>query len=608
MERVVRRATALLDPGVSRTDLVRMVLANEFKEYESKLDDVLRMSSRKRPLSGPRAPAEQTTSPSAPSKRKNKRKRKLTKRRKQLDWSACRQRNVFLKIAYIGEAYHGFVTQHGDPNAGVTVEDELMRALEVACLVKDRWNCQYSRCGRTDKGVSALGNVVSLFLRSKLDRGVGMVPREGWRAAADNSGAGVGQGSRGDAKGSKSGAGEEDREGGSGTGEALGGSSGTTMRSDGPIDIGSDDITQEIDYPHILNSILPPDIRVLGWAPAPLGATARHDCHARTYKYFLYDDGLNLAAMREALSHLRGHHDFKNFCKIDHVNVSNFVRAFDGATIRHRGPLATLQNMRRERDELGRGGELGGARDPDEPIPTYNGKPLPPASGGGSGPKVERKASSTTDPDHIFEVTIQGNAFLWHQIRYTMSLLLMVGRGDEKPSIFKDLLNMRKWPAKPQYDMASDIPLVLCDCLYRKIRFIYHRETSERVLSDFHWAWRRYTMHAHVMSLFQRRVNAVLSQCPERDAAKSQPVRGLQLQRRKNRRPRHAPLDSRASMKSYGAKLQGLHGKRLKRQQEQSKASAAFRDFHVEKETARMKVPYREPRHVYALRYARDTS
>lgn len=34
-------------------------------------------------------------------------------------------------------------------------------------LIEDRKSCGYSLCGRTDKGVSALGNVVSLYLRSR---------------------------------------------------------------------------------------------------------------------------------------------------------------------------------------------------------------------------------------------------------------------------------------------------------------------------------------------------------------------------------------------------------------------------------------------------------
>ena len=35
----------------------------------------------------------------------------------------------------------------------------LFNALHKACLIKDRSTCNYSRCGRTDKGVSAFAQV-----------------------------------------------------------------------------------------------------------------------------------------------------------------------------------------------------------------------------------------------------------------------------------------------------------------------------------------------------------------------------------------------------------------------------------------------------------------
>ena len=36
-------------------------------------------------------------------------------------------------------------------------------------MIADRKSCGYSLCGRTDKGVSALGNVISLYLRARPD-------------------------------------------------------------------------------------------------------------------------------------------------------------------------------------------------------------------------------------------------------------------------------------------------------------------------------------------------------------------------------------------------------------------------------------------------------
>lgn len=41
-----------------------------------------------------------------------------------------------------------------------------------------------------------------------------------------------------------------------------------------------------LDIAHTLNRLLPPDIRVLAWAPVPKHFNARYDCLFRTYKYF----------------------------------------------------------------------------------------------------------------------------------------------------------------------------------------------------------------------------------------------------------------------------------------------------------------------------------
>jgi hypothetical protein len=53
----------------------------------------------------------------------------------------------------------------------------LFGALRKACLVESRDTAGYNRCGRTDKGVSAGGQVVSLRLRSRAAR---RDPPPGW--------------------------------------------------------------------------------------------------------------------------------------------------------------------------------------------------------------------------------------------------------------------------------------------------------------------------------------------------------------------------------------------------------------------------------------------
>lgn len=44
------------------------------------------------------------------------------------------------------------------------------------------------------------------------------------------------------------------------------------------------------------------------------------------------------------------------------------------------------------------------------------------------------------------ELTIVGRAFLWHQIRCIVSVLLLVGQHKENDTIFRDLLNIENCP------------------------------------------------------------------------------------------------------------------------------------------------------------------
>lgn len=67
----------------------------------------------------------------------------------------------------------------------------------------------------------------------------------------------------------------------------------------------------------------------------------------------------------------------------------------------------------------------------------------------------------------MFYLEIQANAFLWHQIRCIMAVLLLVGQGHEQPSIITELLDVAKNPCKPQYTPAIGLPLNLFHCDFR---------------------------------------------------------------------------------------------------------------------------------------------
>ncbi|KNE61943.1 tRNA pseudouridine synthase A [Allomyces macrogynus ATCC 38327] len=304
--------------------------------------------------------------PTNPQKSASKPSRKSSKADRAFDFSKHPTRRIVLKLAYFGWNYQGLAAQLHTTN---TVEHHLFEALTTAKLVADIKDADYTRCGRTDKGVSATGNAVSLNVRSK-------------------------------------------------------------VRNPGD---------EELPYLTIINRLLPPHIRVIAWAPVPDDFSARFSCAHRTYKYFFPALGLDIAKMREAASYFLGAHDFRNFCKIDPSKpVRNYERTVLAATI-----------------EPVHEGVTSGYGDPSAP------------------------PSALPLPSDFYTLTIQGTAFLWHQIRCMTYILLMVGQGLEPPTIVRDLLNVAAHPAKPQYDLAPEFPLVLWDCAYPQVEWQYADSQSD---------------------------------------------------------------------------------------------------------------------------------
>ncbi len=73
-------------------------------------------------------------------------------------------RKVALKVAYIGTDFHGFQRQQDVD----TVEGKLIEALKAANLIDNLKDSGYSIAGRTDRGVHALGNVISFRTSEKV--------------------------------------------------------------------------------------------------------------------------------------------------------------------------------------------------------------------------------------------------------------------------------------------------------------------------------------------------------------------------------------------------------------------------------------------------------
>lgn len=195
----------------------------------------------------------------------------------------------------------------------------------------------------------------------------------------------------------------------------------------------------ELDYPRILNNVLPPSIRVLGWCPVSPEFSARFSCSQRTYRYFFPRRNLDLKAMADGLANMIGKHDFRNLCKMNCEQVYNFERKLVEGKVMSPHTVYIIEQSTDE-DGLNRRIAIN-----------------------------ESLESSPLSSQDMCYVEIVGQAFLWHQIRCIMSILFLIGRGLESPAVVKELLDIATNPAKPSYEMASENALVLQDCTFANL-------------------------------------------------------------------------------------------------------------------------------------------
>ncbi|KAK5850943.1 hypothetical protein PBY51_001777 [Eleginops maclovinus] len=320
-------------------------------------------------------------------------KGKKAAKERPFDFSVHPRRHVALRLAYLGWSYQGFAVQENTDN---TVEARLFEALLKTRLIQDRQSSNYHRCGRTDKGVSAFSQVITIDLRStQFCGGLGVSVPEHVDVSTKNKATG-----------------------------------------------------SEVPYVKMLNRVLPGDIRILDWAPAAEGFSARFDCKSRTYRYYFPRGSLDVSLMAEAAKRYEGTHDFRNLCKMD---VGNGVLQFE------RTILSALV------------------------------KP------------VQTQDISSTGPYDVFIFEIKGLAFLYHQVRCMMALLLLIGQKLEAPELIDKLMDVQSNPRKPQYSMAVDYPLVLHDCHFEGLAWEQDNEEVNHVLSTLQQHWTQSTVRSHVL-------------------------------------------------------------------------------------------------------------
>lgn len=344
-----------------------------------------------------------------------------------------RTRHVALRLCYDGAGFSGLAENAGQDGDN-SIEGALFAALLKARLVTSRECSGYSRCGRTDRGVSASCQVVALHLKSAIPMDALLAAAKGGTTTTTTAPPPV-----------------ETQHLPKNEFESISvwtfprSSKGKTPNTE------STRVCREMkEYPYatILNNLLPPAIRVLGWTPVSTEFSARFSAATRTYRYFFcICRRMDLPAIRDGLTRLVGKHDFRNFCKMDVEKVSNFERVI------HAARLVVVV----------------------EPPPSDD------SSGGGGG---------------VAYLEILGQAFLWHQIRCIAEVLFMVGNGYEPPSVVSSLLDVSNLPRKPSYGMADELPLVLHDCGYPNLRFGHSVRNLWTVACQLEGRWTELTLAA----------------------------------------------------------------------------------------------------------------
>jgi len=362
---------------------------------------------------------------------------------------ASMTRHIALLWHYDGSTYSG-LAENIDCSIDNSVEKHLFAALLKTCLVSsaDRKECHYSRCGRTDKGVSAFGQLCALRVRSAFP--IGAHVRNQTSCDLDPSDSTNELMLMQEFHLPKNSIDEVDcfvspketqkiihNE------DSMTGTANVSEATRTEIDAKSliPKKLNELKYDLILNGVLPPSIRILGWCPVSDDFSARFSAVHRTYRYFFVRRNLNLHLMQLALNKMIGRHDFRNLCKINLEEVDNFERVILHGTIVKSQPWE---------DHAGSLYDNGSSLSNED---TY-------MKNGEENPSFRRQ---------LCHVQITGQAFLWHQIRHIMAVLFMVGNGLETPSVIDELLDIHKNPGKPSYFMAPDLPLVLHSCGYNNL-------------------------------------------------------------------------------------------------------------------------------------------
>lgn len=212
---------------------------------------------------------------------------------------ACK---IAVRINYDGRYFQGLAMQNRESSL-FTVENLLFRALQTNFMLPQNIEpqvVQFSRCGRTDAGVSGCGQVISFWIRAKSSP----ITFNNLKARLI-------------AKKEHQQAGKEDD-------QKTNAFNVTPHACEHP----EWALKNNINYVEVINKSLPLAIRCTGVAFVAEDFDARFAAKARAYRYFLPIEavnGLSPAQVEDLAQIFVGEHDFRNLCQ-QKPEVKNYVR------------------------------------------------------------------------------------------------------------------------------------------------------------------------------------------------------------------------------------------------------------------------------------------
>ncbi|XP_010135602.1 PREDICTED: tRNA pseudouridine(38/39) synthase, partial [Buceros rhinoceros silvestris] len=112
------------------------------------------------------------------------------------------------------------------------------------------------------------------------------------------------------------------------------------------------------------------------------------------------------------------------------------------------------------------------------------------------------------DPFRLYQFEVTGQAFLYHQVRCMMAILFLIGQRMESPEVIDELLDVEKNPRKPQYSMAVEFPLVLYDCTFANLRWLYGRDVQTFNVTHLQQLWAQHAVKAQALRHMLRGLDA----------------------------------------------------------------------------------------------------